>query len=218
VQVVGVDGYVRGWVAIVLEDGRVAEGALFGELAAVLEAFPQAAAVGVDMPIGLPPPWPREADLAAREFVGRRRGSVFFTFPREVLEAPTHAEAVERARSLTGAGLSRQSFALRKKIVEVDALAHDDERLFEVHPEVSFRELAGSPLAFSKRSWNGLTERQRLLRKTGIRLPEISAAGAASPDDVLDAAAAAWSADRYARGRAQPLPRGAETRIGSIWR
>jgi Protein of unknown function (DUF429) len=37
-------------------------------------------------------------------------------------------------------------------------------------------------------------------------------------DDLLDAAIAAWSAARYARGEARPLPDGRVGRIGGIWR
>jgi hypothetical protein len=37
-------------------------------------------------------------------------------------------------------------------------------------------------------------------------------------EDVLDAAVAAWSALRYARGEARPLPAGHSARIGAIWR
>ncbi|MGH3037461.1 MAG: DUF429 domain-containing protein [Gaiellaceae bacterium] len=36
--------------------------------------------------------------------------------------------------------------------------------------------------------------------------------------DLLDAAVAAWSATRYARGEARPLPDGHVERIGAIWR
>jgi predicted RNase H-like nuclease len=35
--------------------------------------------------------------------------------------------------------------------------------------------------------------------------------------DLLDAAVAAWTAARFARGEARPLPAGHEARIGAIW-
>lgn len=51
------------------------------------------------------------------------------------------------------------------------------------------------PLAWSKKSWNGLLLRRRLLIGAGIELPDVIAdvAGAAA-DDVVDAAVVAWSA------------------------
>ena len=49
--------------------------------------------------------------------------------------------------------------------------------------------------------------RRALLAGVGISLPgNLAAAGAAAPDDILDAAAVAWSADRIARGQASSLP------------
>ena len=100
--------------------------------------------------------------------------------------------------------LSAQSFALRKKIIEVDACL--EERVFEVHPEVSFAALADRQLLSPKRSWNGQMERRRLLAVAGIELPDELMAGQAAADDVLDAAVAAWSAGRKARGEAATLP------------
>jgi predicted RNase H-like nuclease len=49
-------------------------------------------------------------------------------------------------------------------------------------------------------------ERRRLLATAGIELPDELSAGQAAADDVLDAAIAAWSATRKARGEAVPLP------------
>jgi predicted RNase H-like nuclease len=100
--------------------------------------------------------------------------------------------------------LSAQSFALRTKILEVEACL--EERVFEVHPEVSFAALAGRHLPDSKRSWNGQTERRRLLATAGIAIPDQLVAGRAASDDVLDAAVAAWSAARKAKGEAVTLP------------
>jgi predicted RNase H-like nuclease len=209
-QVVGADVSRGGWVAIVLEHGRFAGSALEPDVAGLLQRFPDAAVVGVDMPIGLPDNDVRAADRSARAFVGPRRSSVFATPPRRALEAATYAEA----RALWPP-LSAQAFALRAKILEVEEALED--RIIEVHPEVSFAELAGAHLTFSKRTWSGQHERRRLLRDAGIALPDELDAGAAGVDDVLDAAVVAWTANRYARGEALPLPEGANGR-GVIWR
>jgi predicted RNase H-like nuclease len=99
---------------------------------------------------------------------------------------------------------SRHSRSLGKKILEVEA--HLEERVVEVHPEVSFAALAGRPLRHSKRSWNGQMERRRLLASVGVELPDELAAGDTAADDVLDAAVAAWSAARKDRGEAATLP------------
>jgi hypothetical protein len=57
-------------------------------------------------------------------------------------------------------------------MVEAAELATADDRVFEVHPEVSFCELAGECVAWSKKSWNGRLLRRRLLADAGIVLPD----------------------------------------------
>jgi predicted RNase H-like nuclease len=77
-----------------------------------------------------------------------------------------------------------------------------------VHPEVSFQALAGGdPLPYAKKSWRGQAIRRSLLAAAGILLPEaLGEADSVPPDDILDAAAAAWSAQRIASGRECCLP------------
>ena len=211
--VAGVDACRGGWAAIVLEQGRFADSLFAPSFTHVLKALEDTAPIGVDIPIGLPDEGPRAADLAARAFVGPRRGSVFPTPPRAVLQAATYAEARKVLPSL-----SAQSFALGKKILEVEACL--EERVFEVHPEVSFAALAGRHLRHPKRAWNGQSERCHLLTAAGIVLPDELTAGRAAADDVLDAAVAAWTANRKANGQAATLPAEPPLRGGravAIW-
>ena len=213
---VGIDGYAGGWVAVALRDDAFERVEMSRRLEEIFFAFPDAAAYGVDIPIGLPEAYPRAADVEARAFVAPLSSTVFPTPPRSVLEARDYAQANGRMHELAGHGISRQSFSLARRIFEVDPLAREYERVFEVHPEVSFRELAGRPLAPSKRSWSGFFLRRSLLRGAGVELPEDLPR--APLVDVLGAAVAAWSAARYARGEAVPLPARAKGRIGAIWR
>ena len=214
-RAVGVDGYSRGWVAVSLVDGRFERHVVAPSLASVLAALPDAAAYGVDIPIGVAREYPRAADVAARALLGRRASTVFLTPPKAVLGARSFAEATERMRELTG-GLSRQAFALAAKILEVEPHALADERVIEVHPELSFYALAGTPLAASKHTWTGFNRRRALLEHVGIVLPE--ELPGAPLVDVLDAAAAGWTAARYARREAVPVPEAVAGRIGAIWR
>ncbi len=81
------------------------------------------------------------------------------------------------------------------------------DRIYEVHPEVSFCALAGAHLQHSKKTWNGLMVRRSLLREAGTLLPDdLLDVGCIPADDVLDAAVAAWSALRIAHGEAKTLP------------
>jgi predicted RNase H-like nuclease len=203
--VLGVDWYRGGWVAVALADST--EVWVDEDLERLIARAPDATCVAIDMPIGLPAT-ERRADVLARKFVGPRWQSVFLTPPRDVLEADTYAAAnVIAARVLDGKKISQQAYALRHSIKRVDAVAASDPRVIEVHPEVSFRELVGQPLSFSKTTWNGQALRRRALAAEGIRLPEeLEEAGGVPVADVLDAAVAAWSARRYAVGAARPLP------------
>jgi predicted RNase H-like nuclease len=199
-EVLGVDWYRRGWVGVALGDGvRV----LVDErLAALMARVPDAAVIGVDMPIGLTD-GVREADRLARAFVGPRRASVFFAPPGAALDATSYAEA--NAALPPGRRIPQQAWALRHGIAEVADLAA--ERVIEVHPEASFRALRGDPVPHAKTTWNGQMLRRRLLAHAGVALPdELGAEGVVPPADVLDAAAVAWSARRYAAGTARSFP------------
>lgn len=211
--VVGVDGYPKGWVGVILRDGEFRGAVVAPSLAAIAAAVPEAVAIGVDMPIGLPDDRPRAADARARRFVGPRGSSVFAVLPRDVLTAPDIGEARRRSIERLGISFSSQAWALRARILEADGFGRDP-RVREVHPEVSFRAMAGEHLRHPKSSWAGMVLRRGLLASHGIELPdELDEAGVAGVDDVLDAAAAAWSAHRIATGQASSLPQ--EPEVGS---
>lgn len=204
-QAIGIDGAKSGWVAVLLEEGRFVDAVVAPSLAEILARYPEAGAFAIDVPIGYPERDARPADTEARKFIGARRSSVFNVPPLCVLQAPSYSEANALSREITEKGISKQSYALREKIFEAERLAADP-RVYEVHPEVSFRELKGSPLEAPKKTWNGMMERLRLLEGEGISLPDHLAGGGVAADDVLDAAAAAWSARRIVRGEAEAFP------------
>ena len=213
-RVLGVDGCRAGWVGVVLAPDRPVVGvvavtidSLVREARAATPAGPLDA-IGIDMPVHPPEAGRRPADLAARAHVGRKASSVFLTPARPVLEAPSYAEACAVARALDGNAISRQAWALRGKILEVDAwLSAAPCPVYEVHPEVSFSVLTGAPILASKRNRSGLAARRRALEGAGILVPaNLADAGGVAPDDVLDAAVVAWSARRIAAGVARSFP------------
>jgi len=212
VRVLGVDGCRTGWVGIVLDGGRVTavHGTTITEVLDKAGSDGGLACVAVDIPIGLPDTGRRQADVLARKALGPRWQSIFLTPVRPALLTADFAEAVALNRERAGEGLSRQAFALRTKVLEVDALVRDGARpvVVEVHPELSFATMSGGPLAAGKKTWAGAQERRALLARHGIPVPEdLGPAGAlAAVDDVLDAAAAAWSASRRAAGLARSMP------------
>lgn len=222
-RVLGVDACKAGWIGIVLDDGAWAAACLAPNLADVLAAAGAVQVIGIDMPLGHVARGWRDADLAAAAFLGPRRSSVFRMPPDRVLAEPDFAAASALSRELAGGGISRQLWGLRSKLGEANRYWHTHPGwLYEVHPEVSFRALAGSPLPFGKHTWSGHGWRRALLREAGIQVPdEIGEAGRAGPDDVLDAAAAGWSAHRIATGAAASLPDPPQTDVSgrpvAIW-
>jgi predicted RNase H-like nuclease len=204
--VLGIDACRTGWVGIAWS-GTTVTPHHAPAIAALTEAAGPLSVIAIDIPIGLPDRTPRQADQLAREVVHARWSSVFTTPVRATLAVPTHPEASDVNRAHTGQGLSRQAFSLLPRIREVDDwLPEVPCRVVEVHPEVSFAELAGEALP-SKKTWAGAERRRVLLAKSGIALPaELGKAGEAAVDDVLDAAVAAWTARRVHAGTARSLP------------
>lgn len=208
--VLGVDATARGWVGVRLDDRGGVTVTAAPTIAELAGAIGDIDLVAIDIPIGLPVAGPRAADLAARKFVGARRSSVFTTPVREALRAGSYPEANAISKGLTDRGISQQAYALRFRIQEVENwIGESVAPVREVHPEVSFTVLADNvPMHTSKKTWAGFCERRSLLRSVGIDLPDdIGPAGPdAGADDVLDAAVAAWSAQRILAGRARTFP------------
>jgi len=209
-SVAGVDGVPGGWVVARVVGGGVTW-SVVDSAPAVLEATAGCTAVGVDIPLGLPGGTARRAcDVACAQRLGRARASVFPAPPREVLAAGSFDEACAVARRLTGRAISLQTFHIGPKIRDWDAVAALPDGVVEVHPEVSLRTLAPDVAFAPKKSARGAGQRIAAL---GRWLDAAAALGdlpaGARLDDVLDALAAAWSAQRWVKGTAEVL--GAET-------
>jgi predicted RNase H-like nuclease len=111
--------------------------------------------------------------------------------------------------------LSREAFEIIPEIQEVDALITPElqMKIFEVHPGVSFRALnGGQSLKHRKLDRQGKEERLTLLLRhyPAIKnhLAELRRTEVAE-HDVLDAAAAAWTAECVATGA---VPRQVDSR------
>lgn len=214
-RVLGVDACKGGWVGVVL-DGFQTDVLFAREIAELTAAAHEGGPVGVvavDIPIGLPDRGPRSADVLARGLVRGRASSVFTTPIRPALLEADYSTANRLSRDLTGAGISKQAHALRAKILDVDAFRSGASlTLIEVHPEVSFVHMTGVVLP-RKSTWAGMVARQAALAVEGVVLTgTLGVAGeTAGVDDVLDAAAAAWSARRFQSSAAVSYPAQPET-------
>ena len=100
-NVAGVDGVPDGWVVCVVSARPSVSWSVVPDAHAVLDAAAGCAAVGVDIPLALPPgTGRREAETLAAGRLGRARSSLFPTPPAEVLEARTYAEACTVVRPM----------------------------------------------------------------------------------------------------------------------
>jgi predicted RNase H-like nuclease len=209
-RVAGVDGCRKGWVVVVREPGGgLPEVRIEARLDAVLHD-PSFSFVAIDIPIGLldaAVPGGRECDRLARAYLSPRGSSVFSAPIRGCLDASGHADASERSRRSSDhrRGITVQCWGITPKIAEVDRLITPalQTRVVEVHPEVSFASMNGDrPLVHGKKTREGREERAALLAAQWNRDVRPLAFGRQSgvkPDDVLDAMAAAWTAERVLR-------------------
>src|ERR1700722_11797116 len=146
--VTGIDGCRSGWGGGTLPSAGAPVTA-----ARALDEIPLNGVTGIDMPLGLLAEGWRAADVLARRALGPRWPTVFAIPPRAVWAAASYAEANQRCRELTGRGLSAQAWGLRTRLLEADRFRRTSAQpLYEVHPELSFAELAGAPLPVSKHS------------------------------------------------------------------
>jgi predicted RNase H-like nuclease len=220
--VLGVDGWRGGWVGVRLSGATVAWRAapVLADLTSPDPAGTSGgvvpAAIGVDMPIGLVPDGARDADVLAQAHLPGAGSRVFRVPPRPVVEQagslpPAQLQAL--SRSLWGQGTSVFALALVPRILELDRLLRADPglaaRVVEVHPELSFATMTAGPPLPTKKSARGVAARVAALADA-LHLDVLAAlhdAPARVPvDDCLDALAAAWSALRWAEGRADSYP------------
>jgi predicted RNase H-like nuclease len=209
-RAIGLDGFSRGWVAVVI-DGDERTISFHAEVADALRGpFDRA---GIDIPIGMTDDGERACDVLARERL-RPHASRVFTGARRWLwqefRDPDKANKLALRRGQKR--VSRQLWHLGPKIMEVDAFLRADRGrdIREVHPELVFLRLNGGRPLPPKKSEEGGTCRRRLLKREGFReidrwLIETRIGTGAKRDDVLDACAVAIAA----RDPAGHLPEGA---------
>ena len=196
---IGVDGCKEGWV-VARDDGTVT----VRVVRALAEAL-EPGIVVVDIPYGLVDEPERKAVLAARRFLAKfkKNSSVFPSPGLAVLHLDDYAEANALSKTRYDKGLTKQTFELRHKIREAEALA-TDPRLYEGHPEVSFAVMGGVQLP-PKRTPEGQAKRRALLRHH-LGVTDFQVPVGAATDDLLDALALLWSARRVAQGQARTFP------------
>jgi predicted RNase H-like nuclease len=153
-----------------------------------MEAPTHAAAVAVARRLGAPAP--------SRQAYGLRAA---------IADAAAFARSIACARrgAFPGAGAEVGAGA------EARARAEGREAgppVSEAHPELSLLALGGAAaIAHTKKSWAGHCARREALAAAGIVVTGADVPDRVAPDDVLDAAAVAWTAARLGAGAAEVL-------------
>jgi predicted RNase H-like nuclease len=199
VRALGLDGFSKGWVAVLL-DGDVHEIRFCRDIADALSVgFDRAA---IDIPIGMTDDGERTCDRLARERLRPHSSRVFTGARRWLWQEFSDPDAANREAPRRGQKrVSRQLWHLGPKNMEVDAFvrANGTRDIREAHPELVFLRLnAGLPLP-SKKSEAGFERRRKLLKRHGIGdidtwLDGERVGTGAKRDDVLDACAVAIAA------------------------
>jgi predicted RNase H-like nuclease len=211
VVAVGVDGCAFGWIATGRRGDDGIDVRVFGQFEQVLECWPEVP-VAVDMPIGLAPTGTRASDRIVRSLLGPRRSSVFPPPPRAALGARSYAEACALRRQIDGKAVSAQTWNIFAKIAEVDRIMTPalQDFVIEAHPELSFTMMnKGIPAAANKKTHEGRAQRLALLSSclSGCEADVVAwRPRGAAHDDLLDALAVLWTAERFLRNEAQCRP------------
>lgn len=209
-RAIGLDGFLKGWVAVVIDGDERTVSFHANVVAALRDPFDRAC---IDIPIGMTEDGERASDLLARDKLRPHASRVFTGARRWLWQEFRDPDAANREALRRGQKrVSRQLWHLGPKIMEVDAYVrtHHARDIREVHPELVFLRLnAGKPLP-PKKSEEGDALRRRLLKREGFReidrwLAETRIGTGAKRDDILDACAVAVAA----RDPAGHLPEGA---------
>ncbi len=170
-DLIGVDGTSSGWIASI---GSSADKCLstikFSDsLNKLLSEYPDSVIV-IDMPIELnKKKYLRTCDILAKKYLGKSfQSSIFIPPLKKVLKCNTYQEANELSKQITGKGLSKQSWHLKRKISEVQEVSKLSNKIYEGHPECTFKMLKKEALKAKKKSVSGIFERLDLLKKVGL--------------------------------------------------
>jgi predicted RNase H-like nuclease len=215
--VCGVDGCSSGWVSVSKElpTGQVSW-SYHPDFTNLMTEKRAAQIIAVHIPIGLPERGTRLCDSEARRILGTGCGGRVFPAPiRPVLAAANATDASQIRYEVEGKKVSPPAYRVVSRVREFDTIVRHSpqlrQKVFEVHPEVSFFFLAGArPMRYSKKTGVGRAERQEVLERVFAHSVadalEQRLAVHSSPDDVLDAFAALWTAERIYTGAQLTIP------------
>ena len=228
---VGVDWASKGWLTSVASDDGSWSAEMHPAMSSVWYHHKEAEQILVDIPIGLPKDYRRDCDEQARDEIGKRRSSVFFTPCREAVETASYEEAKDINVKQTGDSISSQSWGIIPRIREVDEFLQDHSEaqgvVRESHPEVCFNAFDQDGQITEPKSTEegreqrlsvletveaGLRKEYRNIIKTHIDTPPAFARRISTNarDDIVDAMVLALTA-KHSEGAYSTIPENPKT-------
>ena len=155
-DLIGVDGTSSGWIASIgnSRDKHLSSVKFSEDLNKLLSEYPDSIIV-IDMPIELNKKnYLRTCDVLAKKYLGKAfQSSIFIPPLKRVLKCNTCQDANKLSKKITGKGLSKQSWHLKSKISEVQKISKLSNKVYEGHPECSFKMLKNEPLRAKKNQY-----------------------------------------------------------------
>ncbi len=222
-QYVGIDGCKGGWIAAILENGKLRL-EKFSTVDKIVEKLPDADEYLIDMAIGLAERYEEKdwrPDHAARKELGKKGSSVFPVPCRQAVKiegSPKNPEVVKMQREtnkkIMCVSLSAQTINIIPKIRELDDFLCRNAKyknvFCESHPEMCFSRLNGEVILSKKSKSEGIKERCKLLENrleqgalSDVR--EMAKKYHCKPDDILDAVCLAVTAGLKAEGECENI-------------
>ena len=214
--VIGIDGCKAGWFAVWHSQDETIETAIFPSISNLKDFFVEfnQFIIGIDMPVILSEVMPREADQLARKLLSKKASSIFTAPTPEMLYQPSYEKASLISKKLIGKSMSLQSWYLFPKIKDVQTILHyKNIKVFEIHPELSFRAMNNQKVILeSKKTTEGFEIRKSLLDKHFLDfnfdvIRNKYQKKDVMDDDILDALVVLWSAKRIVNNQALYLPK-----------
>lgn len=217
---IGVDGCRGGWIAAVVENGRL-KVERYETICQLVNAYPTFDSFLIDLPIGLQESAEEiRPDDEARQLLAPRTSTVFPVPSRQAVYADGEEKQKRANFQILGKSLAKQSLAIIPKIREVDEFLSEHcqykNLICESHPELCFARLNGSVLLSRKKEFTGFAEREHVLAEyldkedlKGLwyKAKELRC----HPDDIMDAVCLAVTAGLKAQNLCESIPASPQT-------
>ncbi len=166
----GIDGCRGGWLVCRLFEQQRLDFHVLNHIQQIEQWAPLQPSIFIDMPFGLSENQQRLCDKLARQLLGNRRATIFFTPCRAAVYAGTYQQACQLNLQLCRQKISKQAWNLVPKIRQLDQFLLTNPgwqaAFWESHPELCFRWLNRNiTLQTSKQKVEGQQQRLALLQK-----------------------------------------------------